>query len=75
MTDRIGAEGLPTPSFHGGGSEAYLHRMCLLLDQISRRLDEMDGPVQEQDPVVELVTEPADPQPPKKATTRGRKKA
>lgn len=41
MTDRISADGLPNPSPHAGAGEAYLHRACLLLDQVSRQLDDL----------------------------------
>lgn len=72
MTDRVNADGLPLPSPHAGAGEAYLHRACLLLDQVSRQLDELldqgQAPVlaftSGSDAQVELVSEPAAPQPP-----------
>lgn len=75
MTERIDVAGLPNPSPHSGAGETYLHRMCLLLDQISRRLDDMGYPLigvtSGPDTQVELVTEPADPAPPARKAAAG----
>lgn len=83
MTDRISADNLPQPSAHLGSAEQYLHRACLLLDQVSRQLDGLltqgQAPVlaltSGSDAQVELVSEPADPAPPARKAAAGAARA